>query len=269
MSNHTQPQNSHHPSQAQYVAQPGYGPQTQHLQTQILPSGHTVYVNAPPHPYGYATVQYHPHAQQHHIVHQTVPAGLHPNEHQQYISVVPISGTQAQVQSVGPGGTYAYWQPDGHTPGAGLGQTLTIVNAHGPGGVPLAVARVGNGGLESPQAQPGTPHAGRGGKEKGAGGRKARGTGVGAQARGRGGESKHQGGHSTSSPLLEDFKTKKIRDWAIYDIKGECEEISSKDFYLHADRSFQVTWWSSVKIRTVLDLFNRGWKWETAARKTL
>jgi hypothetical protein len=196
--------------------------QTQHLQTQVLPSGQTVYVNAPPPQYGYATVQYHPHSQQHHIVHQQVPGGVGPHGgEQQYISVVPIqnAGGHVQgmgpVQGIGPGGTYAYWQPDGQH---GVPQTLTIVNphAHGPGagGVPVAVARVGNSQSEPPRNQQGNSQGGRG-KEKGGKGRR----GGQPQSRRGGGESKNQ--NSTSgSPLLDDFKSKKNRDWKIYEIKG-------------------------------------------------
>ena len=190
-------------------------PQVQpHVQTQVLPSGHTVYVNAPS-PYGYATVQYHPHSQQqHHIVHQTVPSVIQGPNGEQYISVVPIQGAGGQVQSVGPGGTYASWQADGQ-PGAP--QTLTILNAPGPGGVPVTVARVGNatGNVESPpRPQANASHGGRN-KEKGKGRR-----GGGNPGRRGGGDTKHQT-NSVCSPLLEEFKAKKNRDWTVHDIKGE------------------------------------------------
>lgn len=130
-----------------------------------------------------------------------------PPHAEQYISVVPIQGGGA------PGATYAYWQPEGGQPGAP--QTLTILNPHGPGGVPVAVTRVRNtGGVESPRQQQNTTHGGRG-KEKGGKGRR----GGGARG-GRGGGDAKQQTNSLCSPLLEEFKAKKIRDWRIYDIKG-------------------------------------------------
>ena len=212
---HPTAQGALHPQHAQFEQQTGFNTQTsQQVQTQILPSGHTVYVNAPPPQYQYATVQYHPHTQQHHIVHQTLPGGVHPNE--QYISVVPIQAGGTQVQGVAPGGTYAYWQPDGQSVNNGMGQTLTIVNAHGPGGVPIAVARVGNAGIDSQPQQPGSQHGGGRGKEKLGKGRRGGAT----NARRGAAESKHQP-HSTSSPLLEEFRVKKNRDWTIVEIKGE------------------------------------------------
>lgn len=211
-----------HPQPTQFEQPPGYtaqSPQVQHVQTQILPSGHTVYVNAPPPPYGYATVQYHPHSQQHHIVHQTVPASIPPHG-EQYISVVPIQSAGAPVQGVGPGGTFAYWQPDGQNGP----QTVTIVNAHGPGGVPVAVTRVGNPTAESPrqqqqqqpqqqQQQQSSNHSGRG-KEKGGKSRR------GGSTPSRRGDTKHQA-NAICSPLLEEFKSKKNRDWTIFEIKGK------------------------------------------------
>jgi hypothetical protein len=101
------------------------------------------------------------------------------------------------MQGVGPGGAYAYWQPDGQ-PGAP--QTL-ILNAHGPpGAVPVTVPRVGNSGVESSR-QPqnhnhGANHGGRG-KEKGGKGRR----GGAAPARRGGGDAKHQS-NAVCSPLL-------------------------------------------------------------------
>ena len=210
-----------HTTQTQFEQQPGFNGQTsQTVQAQILPSGHMVYVNAPPPQHQYATVQYHPHTQQHHIVHQTVPGGAHPNE--QFISVVPIQAGGTQVQGVAPGGTYAYWQPDGQPVNNGIGQTLTIVNAHGPGGVPIAVARVGNAGIESQPQQTGASHGGGGrGKEKTGKGRRGGAT----NARRGAAESKHQP-HAASSPLLEEFRVKKNRDWTIVEIKGEFTVIA-------------------------------------------
>ena len=212
---------------------PGFNPpapvQAQHVQAQVLPNGQTIYVNAPPPQYGYATVQYHPNGQQT-IIHQQVPGAMPPHggEQQQYISVVPIQSHGGAVQGMGPGGTYAYLQPDGQY---GMPQTVTIVqNPQGPGGVPVAVARVGNKTpAESPRRQQSNSQGGRG-KEKfgGKGRRGGRGVdGSGSSERqsqssrrsGGGNESKPQSSAS-GSPLLEEFKAKKNRDWKIFEIKG-------------------------------------------------
>jgi hypothetical protein len=226
--------NPRHPQQAQYGQQPGYpsqsdgqqpgyGSQTQQIQTQVLPSGQTVYVTGPPSQYGYQTVQYNPHTQQHHIMHQSVPGGMYLNDQQQqqqFISVVPIQGGGGQFQGVGQGGgTFAYVQPNGQPIQGGMGQQTFILASQGPDGVPLAVAQVRSPGMDSPQQQGGVPHGGRGGgKEKG--GKAPRGgKGAANTRRGGAGDSKHQA-HTVSSPLLEEFRAKKNRDWTIFEMKG-------------------------------------------------
>jgi hypothetical protein len=141
---------------------------------------------------------------------------MHPNEQQQYISIVPIQGGGSQVQGVPPG-AYAYWQPNNGQPaGDGMAQTLTIVNAHGPGGIPLAMGRI-NPGMEPEPQQPATSHSGRG-KEKG--GSKSRRGGGAPNVRRGAVDPKHQP-HSVGSPLLEEFRAKKNRDWTVFEIKGE------------------------------------------------
>lgn len=171
-----------------------------------------MYLNAPPPQYGYTTVQYHPHTQQHHIVHG--PNG------EQYISVVPIQGAPVPPGAA-PGGTFAYFQADGQ-PGAP--PTYTIVNSHLPGGSPGPPNRSGNVNTDSHRHTP----PGRG-KEKGGRGRRGGGSGSGNGGGGggannninnrRGTETKPQL-NSSSSPLLETFKAKKNRDWTTLDIKG-------------------------------------------------
>ena len=124
----------------------------------------------------------------------------------QYISVVPIQGGGGgPIQAVSPGGAYAFWQPDGQQ-GA---QTLTIVNAHGPQGVPITVTQVGKTNNESPRQHQGGPSHGGRVKEKG-----------GKSRRGSGRTKTHQSTQIHSS-LLEEFKSKKHRDWTIYQIKGK------------------------------------------------
>lgn len=175
----------------------------QHLQAHILPTGQTVYVNATPAQYGYTSVQYHPQSQQPQLLHQ-VPNGVSPHG-KQFISVVPIQAGGAPVHSLGSSGTYAYFQHDGLHVGP---QTYTILNAQGPGGVPFGVARVGgNGKVDAPRQH----HSSTRSKEKN--GKRRGGSGK------RGGESKQQP-NATCSPLLEELKNKKNRDWTVLNIKG-------------------------------------------------
>lgn len=210
-----QPQTVH--QQAQFEQhqqqQPVFGVQPSHIQTHvqshILPNGQTVYLNAPPPQFGYTTVQYHPHTQQHHIVHG--PNG------EQYISVVPIQGS-APVQGAGTGGTYAYFHSDGQPAGP---PTYTIVNPHLPVANPSTPNR---NGTVTPDSNRQTP-PGRG-KEKG--GRNRRGGGGGGGGGGGNGASNNRRcaepksqSNSASSPLLENFKAKKNRDWTTLDIKGK------------------------------------------------
>ncbi|KAL3920220.1 MAG: hypothetical protein SGILL_003371, partial [Bacillariaceae sp.] len=202
------------------------GPQTvsaqPQLQTQVLPNGQTVYVNAAPpqqqYGGGYATVQYHPQSEQHHIVHQSVPGVVHRqgNGQQQYISVVPNQG--GHVQGVGPGGTYTYWQPpDGQ---AGGPQTVMILQ-QGPNGVPIAVQHIGKPHTASTknrqhQQQRPSPHGGRG-KDKN--GKSKRGKHEGRKSGGSDAKANGTNGHTAS--LLDEFKNKKNnRDWSVKDIKG-------------------------------------------------
>ncbi len=198
---HQQAQFEQHQSQQQ-----GFGVQPSHLQshvqTHVLANGQTVYLNAPPPQYGYTSVQYHPHTQQHHIVH-----GLNG---EQYISVVPIQGG-APVPGAGPGGTYAYFHADGQQGGP---PTYTIVNSHLSGGSPGPPNRNGNTNPESHRHTP----PGRG-KEKGSGGRGKRGGAGGTTSNRRGADAKSQP-NPVSSPLLENFKAKKNRDWTTLDIQG-------------------------------------------------
>ena len=203
----------HQPDAQRQIYYSGQPHQQMDLQTPVITQGgQTVYLNAPATPYGYATVQYHPHHQQAQIIRQSVPGRGHP--HEQFVSVVPIQGGAAQLASIaGSGQAYAYWQPDGGGGPIAVPQ-VTIMNATGPGGAPITVARIGNPQMDSPHAN--IAYGGGRGKEKGGkGGRRGGGT----PSSRRGGEAKHSP-HSSSSPLLEEFRATKSRDWTIRDIEG-------------------------------------------------
>jgi len=173
------------------------------LQAQVLPSGQTVYVNAP---VGAAAsqqqqyvVQYAQQQQQPQIIHQSIQGAR--DGQQQYVSVVPTQGGTPQIM---------YWPPDST-------QTLapvTIVGAPGPGSQPTPMSRIGNMGTmetTSPSGQYGRT------REKSGGGRGRR-TGT---RRGGGGAD----GKSVSSPLLEDFRSTKNRDWTMHQIEGHVVEF--------------------------------------------
>mmetsp|Transcript_12708 Transcript_12708/g.32015 ORF Transcript_12708/g.32015 Transcript_12708/m.32015 type:complete len:923 (+) Transcript_12708:475-3243(+) len=214
-----------------YGSSPQQVPMPAHVQTQVLPSGQTVYVNAgsppPPQGYSYATIQYHQHPQHtQHIVHQQVPGGvpggvpLPPG--QQYISIVPAQGggQPGHVQSIDPrGGSYTYWQPpNGHQGGP---QMVTIVR---PGAVPM---KGKSGGTDS--------HKHKSKHKTGSSSRKDK-NGKGKHSSRSNGGSGGSGGAETKPPpatnasekhsLLEDYKAKKNKsDWTVSDIKGHVVEF--------------------------------------------
>ena len=239
-----QPQSTRHYSS--FDSQGGrYGspPQPQQIpaqvQTQVLPTGHTVYVNAtspPPSQYSYATIQYHQHPH-HNIVHQTVAGGIPPPPSQQYISIVPLQhrGPPSHVQNVNPEGSYTYWQPpDGHQSGT---HTVTIVR---PGVVPMKVTNQFGatnssklGSTESQQHKPkrqgaSSSHGGRGKDKNGKGrrnsGRSNSNTGGAGGTETKPSPTAHHSGSVNS--LLEDYKAKKNnRDWTVFDVKGNIVEF--------------------------------------------
>jgi hypothetical protein len=217
-----------------YCEQPNskyVGHQSLHLQSQIqvLPSGHTIYINAPSTQQyqGYATIQYHPKTQQHHIVHQTGSSGMSSQPHEQYISVVPVQGP-AHIQSVGPGGTYTYWQPpDGQPCGP---HTVTIL-PQGAAGLPVAVSHrnLPSGGATTPkqrnQNQQRHHSSGGRGKEKGGKSRKSGGSTPGRKAGGTELKLQTTNGHCNVS-LLDEYKNKKNnREWTVVYIKGNVVEF--------------------------------------------
>jgi len=202
-----------------------------HVQTQVLPSGHTVYVNAaspPPSQYSYATIQYHQHPQ--HIVHQTVPGGVPPPPNQQYISIVPVQGggPPSHVQGIDPrGGSYTYWQPpDGHQGGP---HTVTIVR---PGVVPMKGAPQLGGAHGSKSGSGESQHKHKQKQRGASSSRKDKAKGQRSSGRnksgdgGSGGETKQAPASSANNSLLEDYKAKKNnRDWTVLDIKGHVVEF--------------------------------------------
>jgi len=195
--------------------------QPQYLQAQILPNGQTVYMNAaaPPQvPYGYATVQHHPHQPQ--IIHQQHASIHNGRGEQQYVSVVPMQGGGPQPLT--------YWQSDGTVPGQVLATpTVAIVNAPGPGGgtTPYAVTQMGNVPSSAAVAV-GLEGASQGGTGQGRHREKSgRGRRGGGNSRRNGTDTKHSASNSTPSTLLEEFQSSKNRDLTIHQIEGHVVEF--------------------------------------------
>lgn len=172
--------------------------QNQPVHHQSIQTGHTVYVSDPgTQPgYGYTTIQYQPTGgPQPQIVHQSVSNGFN-GRGDQYVSIVPIQGNGHQL---------AYWQGD---QGLSLGHTVAFVNAPGSVGAPISMPRLD--GIHQNNLNYGGGRHGRGDK----GGRGRRGQ------QSRRGDSSKTGNHSYSSPLLEEFRSSKSRDWTLRRIEG-------------------------------------------------
>jgi hypothetical protein len=175
----------------------GVQPQIQYVQTHLLPTGQTIYVNVPsPQQYGHPPIHY----QQ---VLQQVPTGLGPNG-EQFISVMPMG-------QAGPTSTpnYSYLAPDGQSL---VGPTYVITAQQQQQQQQQEKMRStaspnrGHGTIDS---QRHTQTGGRGTKEKA----------------GRGKRStlrrEPKSPPIVVSPLLETFKAKKNRNWTLFDITGE------------------------------------------------
>ena len=179
------------------------------LQAQVMSSGQTVFVNTSPpqqQGYGYTTLQY-PHSQQQsQVIHQQpLSRNGSRGDEQQYLSVLPM-----QSGGGGVGQQMAYWQADGSSPGQGIGQTVTLMNA-APGGM-----SGGRGhGMDS---RPQSGGAGRTRGETKANGRGRKGSG------GRRGDAKNAVS-SPSSHVLEEFRLTKNRDWTVRQIEGHVIEF--------------------------------------------
>ena len=178
-------------------------PNIQNLQPHVLPNGQTVYVNTgstqqqQPHNFGgYTTVQYQAPHQPSPMVHQQM-AG---EQQGQYVSVVSLQGGGQQV---------TYWQPNG------LAQQQTVrqsgmVSAHG--GVPVVLGNMG-GPTAIDSKFGGLSRDGKGGRGNAT-------TRRGNTPRGRG-----EKNASMTSPLLEEFRSTKTRDWTIHRIEGHVVEF--------------------------------------------
>lgn len=185
-------------------------------QTIQLPNGQTVYLNTSPPPppaYGYTTMQYHnphsqhPHSQHPHLMQQSVHQGVGHDGGGQYISVVPVQG----------GPPMTYWQPNGASSQpaslnlASVGG-LSVQGIHGPNDISSLIqqgqahAYVNNNTI-NPK-----------GREKAGRGKKSTNTGR------RGGDNKTPA-VPLSSPILEEFRASKSRDWTIRKIEGNVVEF--------------------------------------------
>ena len=168
-------------------------------------SGQTVYVNAPSQQpgYGYTTLQYHtPTGQQTQIIHhQSLQPGIQAHS-DQFVSVVPVQGGQ-QI---------AYWQADQQQT---MRPAVTIVNPQGsPVGGSVPLNRVAHQ-PHSNERHSAHVYGRQRGPEKGGRGKR--------NAHSRRGDSKSS--NHASSPLLEEFRSSKVRDWTMHQIKGHVAEF--------------------------------------------
>jgi len=177
----------------------------QQPQLQFLPSGQAVYVHAPPQ-YTYNNVQYHQQAQQSQLVHHSHQQ-VNSDPHQQYISIMPVAPGGGQV---------AYWQHQ-ELQVAGMAPAAVIMHPRDGGQQQLSMVHSpqhgrskGNGhvGMRSPANATGKARGGRG------------------SGRGRGdAHVKNVVGTPLASPLLEEFRATKNRDWTMLDIVGHIVEF--------------------------------------------
>ena len=208
------------------------------LQAQVLPNGQTIYIQTAPQPqpapqpsYGYSTMQFGTGADPTQPQPRVVSAASNTYIRQSDGTLVPVSVQDANTPQMG------FWQSDANS--AGQGQTgVVIVGAPGASNHinPQVVGHLGNGqqhgGIDQHMAQGQHRHGqqhhnshqyGRGRGEKNSnmalGGQRTRRGGH--QARGRA-EPK---GHSTSSPLLDEFRSNKNRQWTIPQIEGHVVEF--------------------------------------------
>ena len=210
--------------QQQRVEVQGSGIQAQMLQG----SGghHSVYVGtaATPQPtYGYTTIQYTPSPPppQQQSQHQTSQI-IQTATGEQYVSIVPVHRDSG-------GSQMTYWQPDIVTQAQGPGGQITFMNVAGPGGGPIAVSRggtiSGRGGHDlhgrnqhhHHSQHPQNATVGRMRERNGRGRR-------GGAGNSRRADSKNAGSSSTS-PLLDEFRVMKNRDWTMHQIIGHVVEF--------------------------------------------
>ena len=173
-------------------------------QQQVLQSGQTLYVNTPGGQpgYSYATIQYQTApGQQPQIIHQSIPS-----RGEQYVSVVPVQGGGQQL---------AYWPPDQQQQGMG---PVTVMNSPGAVGGTMTMARLSDNHRHQ------TAGGGYGGGRHGRGGGADRGRGASRRNQHSRREPKNSS-HSVSSPVLEEFRASKSRDWTVRQIEGYVVEF--------------------------------------------
>ena len=162
--------------------------------TAVLPNGQTVYLNASQFSYSAAQpVQYQTPLHQSHMIHQQ-----HQGQGQDYMTVLPMQSA----------GHIAYYQGvEGPVRGPQV-----IMNQ------PIAYPR---GGVESAPVQSRGKEGDRGGKGAATKGRRG-GAGAGPSS---GRRDDPRAKHSATSPLLDEFRTTKNRDWTMLDITGHVVEF--------------------------------------------
>jgi pumilio RNA-binding family len=172
--------------------------QAPRLQAQVLPNGQTVYVQAAPQPaqsLAYTpTMQYHASAPT-----QASPSHqLYQRSDGQYVSVVPVHPTPSPM---------GFWQGDGGTGqavmmGGSAGGHGTVQHSHLPTRDPVS---------------PGHRH-----REKSGGGRNRRNE----RHQGRRSDGKGNSGSAVlASPVMEEFRSNKNRQWTIAHIEGHVVEF--------------------------------------------
>ena len=216
------------------------------IQTQVLPSGQTFYIQDPApssqqSATSYATytttIQYHPttghlqsnQTQQPTRIVSTAPASLIRQPDGSYISAVPIQSGNAtpitywQTDASGQGQTVIVGAPgvSGHLP-----QPVTVSHAQSPQHLQSAVES--HFSPNGHQGRHGQSHTGRGSREKPGGiSTTAGGGGSGARSRHKGHQSRRteQKAHAASSQLLEEFRSNKNRQWTVPQIEGHIVEF--------------------------------------------
>ena len=168
-----------------------------------------VYVNAPAQQsrYGYTTVRYHTQGPQTQVIHSpSIQPGLQA-ANDPFVSVVPVQG----------GPQIAYWQAEQQQQQQALGSQMSIVNQHpGHPGSSVHVNRLSQQPLESASHH---SHGSAYGRPRGGDNKAGRG-----RRGGRRGDSKG-GAHMVVSPLLEEFRASRVRDWTMYHIEGHVVEF--------------------------------------------
>jgi len=184
-------------------------PNIQNLQAHVLPNGQTVYIDTGSAQHqqqaqgfgGYGNVQYQSPHQPAQIVHQQMSG----EQRGQYVSVVPMQGGGQRV---------TYWQPNGLS----QQQALQSGMMSGPGGVPVVLNSLGGPTAIDSQFG-GLRRDSKGGRSSNMNTNNAR---RGSNnPRGRGGEKSS----TMTSPLLEEFRSTKTRDWTVRRIEGHVVEF--------------------------------------------